>query len=319
MSLTALLLVDSDCCTIQEISDPQPRYHLTEFTKRRDLTRVFQHGRTFDSTTSRNKQPIFDMFLDGHDQRHFTDESDLHVAIAFIRNIIRSIWEEEIMGLAKQVTEIREEDETMHRSGQSLKPTLTMTRAPEYEEYRALMRYRLTIQEHKAHLRHIMWFFRCRRPKKILDSAEHESWAILDEKLDAADTTLGDHMAMFAQRSALIQADAAERQARSSGQLTKIATFIVPGTFVASIFSMGGDFAAGGRLFFVYWALSIPITILLLIWVMINNPDRKNYVQDFKKQLAYRLREKQKQSENKAREAKKQLRRRKEEHQEAEV
>jgi Mg2+ and Co2+ transporter CorA len=103
---------------------------------------------------------------------------------------------------------------------------------------------------------------------------EYESWTVLEELLEASDKTLGDHMAMFAQRSALLQADAADRQARSSGQLTKIATFIVPCTFVASISSMNGEFAAGERFFYVYWVVSIPITVLLLIWVMVNDPNQ---------------------------------------------
>jgi hypothetical protein len=109
---------------------------------------------------------------------------------------------------------------------------------------------------------------------------EYESWTVLEELLEASDKTLGDHMAMFAQRSALLQADAADRQARSSGQLTKIATFIVPCTFVASISSMNGEFAAGERFFYVYWVVSIPITVLLLIWVMVNDPDRDRYLRN---------------------------------------
>jgi hypothetical protein len=90
---------------------------------------------------------------------------------------------------------------------------------------------------------------------------------------------MGDHMSMFAQRSGLTQAAASARQAKSSGQLTKIVTFIVPCSFVASIFSMSGTFAAGEQLFFVYWALSVPITILLLAWVGFHDPDRGRYVQ----------------------------------------
>ncbi|TGO47240.1 hypothetical protein BCON_0287g00100 [Botryotinia convoluta] len=61
---------------------------------------------------------------------------------------------------------------------------------------------------------------------------------------------------------------AANRQARSAGQLTKIATAVVPSTVVASVFSMGGNFAAGEKLFLVYWAISLPVTLALLIWVL---------------------------------------------------
>lgn len=64
------------------------------------------------------------------------------------------------------------------------------------------------------------------------------------------------------------QTTTANRMARSSGQLTKIATIIVPCTFVASIFSMGGDFAAGESLFYVYWIISVSTTVGLLSWIL---------------------------------------------------
>ncbi|CAN8103214.1 unnamed protein product [Discula destructiva] len=66
----------------------------------------------------------------------------------------------------------------------------------------------------------------------------------------------------------LKQTEAGNRMARSSGQLTKIATVIVPCSFVASIFSMGDEFAAGKSLFYVYWVISMPTTAVLLFWVL---------------------------------------------------
>lgn len=51
---------------------------------------------------------------------------------------------------------------------------------------------------------------------------------------------------------------ATKRQTRSTGQLAKIATIIVPCTFATSIVSMGGSFAAGQHLLYIYWVISIP-------------------------------------------------------------
>lgn len=64
------------------------------------------------------------------------------------------------------------------------------------------------------------------------------------------------------------QAESANRLARSAGQLAKIATVAVPCTVTASILSMNGEFAAGERLFFVYWCVAVPITIVLLSWII---------------------------------------------------
>ncbi|KAM0541671.1 hypothetical protein ACHAPJ_013146 [Fusarium lateritium] len=74
------------------------------------------------------------------------------------------------------------------------------------------------------------------------------------------------------------QATAANRTARSSGQLAKIATVAVPCTVAASIFSMNGDFAAGERLFFVYWCVAVPLTVVLLSWVI--QKDLKDWGRD---------------------------------------
>lgn len=111
---------------------------------------------------------------------------------------------------------------------------------------------------------------------------ERQNWVLILEKLNLLEQDFRDHMEMFSQRAALLQALQAEdqtkeagrqsreanRMARSSGQLTKIATVIVPCSFVASMFSMGDDFAAGKRLFFLYWVISMPATLILLIWVI---------------------------------------------------
>ncbi|KAF4998705.1 hypothetical protein FGRMN_3031 [Fusarium graminum] len=123
---------------------------------------------------------------------------------------------------------------------------------------------------------------------KIL-SQESRRWTGLREHIRMLDDLISGNMAMYAQRSTMEeaflnrlqaydsyeqtraaneQASAANRTARSSGQLTKIATVAVPFTVAASILSMNGDFAAGERLFFIYWCVALPLTFALLAWVM---------------------------------------------------
>ncbi|KAI1463156.1 uncharacterized protein F4812DRAFT_464008 [Daldinia caldariorum] len=148
------------------------------------------------------------------------------------------------------------------------------------------MEERQLIQEEKNLVNAIMWEFRCRdtippprhsddpedidEQERIRDSLEQErkSWAMIYEELARAESTIVEHMEMWSLRATLEQTAAANRLARTSGQLTKIATIIVPCSFVASIFSMGGSFAAGEEYFFVYWTISIPVTVALLAWVL---------------------------------------------------
>lgn len=107
-----------------------------------------------------------------------------------------------------------------------------------------------------------------RKAAELALDRERRSWARLIDKLATMEATISNHMEEYSQRAALEESFAAGRQARSAGQLTKIATVIVPCTFVASIFSMGGSFAAGEDLFYVYWAISVPMTVALLAWVL---------------------------------------------------
>ncbi|KAI0972024.1 hypothetical protein F4678DRAFT_66777 [Xylaria arbuscula] len=91
---------------------------------------------------------------------------------------------------------------------------------------------------------------------------------MLRERLGDIESALTSEMDMWTQEASLEQAAAATRSARTSGQLAKIATVVVPCTIVASIFSMNGPFAAGEDLFYIYWTISIPVTVGLLCWVL---------------------------------------------------
>ncbi|KAK0373463.1 hypothetical protein CLIM01_09194 [Colletotrichum limetticola] len=99
---------------------------------------------------------------------------------------------------------------------------------------------------------------------------EQRRWNKLDGMLLEVEGTFGTFMDNFAKRANMQRLFANNRQARSAGQLTKLATVAVPFSIVSAIFSMGGDFAAGERLFWVYWGVSLPVTGLLLIWIIFS-------------------------------------------------
>ncbi|KAK1526133.1 uncharacterized protein CCOS01_08551 [Colletotrichum costaricense] len=92
-------------------------------------------------------------------------------------------------------------------------------------------------------------------------AVEQMRWNKVDDRLQEVEGTLRTWADM--QRSFVNN-----RQARNAGQLTKLATVAVPFSIISAIFSMGGDFAAGERLFWVYWGVSLPVTGLLLVWII---------------------------------------------------
>ncbi|KAK1845845.1 magnesium and cobalt transport protein [Colletotrichum chrysophilum] len=52
------------------------------------------------------------------------------------------------------------------------------------------------------------------------------------------------------------------RQSITTGQLTSMAAIFIPVSLVAAIFSMGGKFAAGESLFWVFWVIAIPMAFI---------------------------------------------------------
>ncbi|CVL02714.1 uncharacterized protein FMAN_00213 [Fusarium mangiferae] len=279
-SWTSVILVDPHECRLDYAERMSPSsVILADPSYLRDITREFRLGSSFDKMIRQYQQRIFDTVVEAYEKHEFEISEDPFSATIFARNTVRSIWEEFVIREAINVHDIQFDDQQQQSKYASLLGSTSRNsrNVPSYEKYQELMEIRQSIREKKRDLQNIMWSFQCRTEQEedsdSMAQGEHESWAILEEKLEAAESTLGDHLEMFAQRSALVQAEAANRMARSSGQLTKIATIIVPCSFVASIFSMGGNFAAGEPLFFVYWTISVPITLILLAWVFSNDED----------------------------------------------
>ncbi|OJD33119.1 magnesium and cobalt transport protein [Diplodia corticola] len=216
------------------------------------------------------------------------------------RNFIRSAWEE---WMYQRVCEFDDQFLNEHRS-HSLYLESGALGSSEKELNEAVNRYNTLIGEIRSikidlrHVRSIIWAFRCKDPDylreqktylKVKDQPEHTTrnedfitamdvanaieeesklWIFLENKLEVMESDINNHMETFSQLATMEEAVASSKQARSGGQLTKIATVVVPCSFVASIFSMGGDFAVGGSLFFLYWAITVPATLALLAWVL---------------------------------------------------
>ncbi|WXC50341.1 hypothetical protein QX201_010000 [Fusarium graminearum] len=303
-SWTSVVLIDPHRCKLESKWAPTISLDLVDCNGLRDITREFRLGSSFDKIVQSHKQRIYDATVDAYDNHKVNTTKDPFSSTIFVRNIVRSIWEEFVYRQITDVHDVQINDEQNQYKKRGSKSSRDYHDAPSYEKYHGLMVKRQKIREKKRDLQNIMWNFQCKiRPEgrkdgsesatpeekenEVMAQREHQAWAFLEERLEAAETTLGNHLEMFAQRSALVQAEAANRMARSSGQLTKIATVIVPCSFVASIFSMGGKFEAGESLFFVYWTISVPMTLVLLAWVLAKDEDSIDF---FKQTLSPFLR-----------------------------
>ncbi|KAI1121728.1 hypothetical protein F5Y10DRAFT_288168 [Nemania abortiva] len=314
-SWTAVILVDPYRTHIRNPAAPD-RYELLE------IKGVATPHYTVLNTGTRSDMrqlplcSIFDTAFAAYDSNGIPHTNDPFEGTILVRNIIRSKWESFVGSITMDVREtyVADQKEYLPHYTKPGEPPIMLPRNTDIlRSYQELIVLRQWIMEYKDIMNPILWKFRCKddgilsqdhaNPPEVVDHdydslqnalrEEKKSWVILDEKFSKMEATVASQMDMWAQRAALqqataslAQAEASTRSARTSGQLTKIATIIVPCTFVASIFSMNGRFAAGEDLFFVYWTISVPVTLGLLAWVLhedIRNVYRS--VANFEKKL----------------------------------
>lgn len=100
---------------------------------------------------------------------------------------------------------------------------------------------------------------------------EPEAWDHLVKDLQHLETLIGDHArsleALNPIITALVQLQDMRRsvlQAEDVRRLTYIALIFIPLSYVASLFSMAEQYGPGGGGFWVYWASSLPIALVVV-------------------------------------------------------
>lgn len=218
---------------------------------------------------------LFDAMVDAYGRLPTLTAGDPFTATALVRNLIYSTWEESLLRDASTTDSDIWEDEDLQFEGLTT-PQQSDELIVAYQNWnvkRRNMRQRIDM------LRLIIWMFcpqgSSTRPGADVPSREREEWRRLEQGLEDMDAKVGNHMKTYAQLAIMRESFEGYRQtatsaklAKSSGRLLNLATVFVPFTLVASIFSMNGDFAAGENRFFVFWTVSIPGALALLVWVM---------------------------------------------------
>ncbi|KAK4069934.1 uncharacterized protein Triagg1_6729 [Trichoderma aggressivum f. europaeum] len=259
----------------------------------RDVLREVIVNSSRNNHTQMHKRSMFNTLVKAYENVPMVFNDDVFSATYFARNCIRAVWEEHVWRRKRHFHNVLVEDERLYRVRQKW--------AYESDEaikaYDGLMQERQSINFDRMEIQAITWKFQLRdtgylpledeRTRRIA-TREDIAWRLLEEKLQAMDGIISSHMEMYTvranmeeaheakiqSRESYLQTEATNKMARSSGQLAKIATVVVPCTFVASVLSMNGDFAAGERLFYVYWTISVPVTLILLFWVIDNEMSR---------------------------------------------
>ncbi|KAF3003003.1 hypothetical protein E8E13_005738 [Curvularia kusanoi] len=294
-SWTILLLLDPHELTLR--SQKNPELNLPTENWISDLRNAMEilPSATEGPMVQAESRSLYESIVKAHTFVTIEHDCKPNSGTAFLRSLIRASWEELVFREEQEISDLIGDDRFQHHfyTGDNVLQQINAERDRNIQSYRYLIEERAVLQFWCQHLDHAMHAFSTDVVDQRLEphlptelawpvSRERRRWAYLRGKLAKMEATISNHMEAFSARTALEESFAASRQAaaameqteianrhaRSAGQLTKIATIIVPCTFVASIFSMNGSFAAGEHLFYVYWAISVPVTITLLAWVL---------------------------------------------------
>ncbi|KAI0530056.1 hypothetical protein GGR58DRAFT_268163 [Xylaria digitata] len=91
---------------------------------------------------------------------------------------------------------------------------------------------------------------------------ETDAWKSLQNAILTLKTRVDIMSEAYTQAVSVRESIVANTQARQVGYLTSLATLFVPVSFIAAVFSMGGEYAAGQQRFYVFWAVSLPVVVV---------------------------------------------------------
>lgn len=289
----AVILVDPKTTYLRKLIDPtQP---LPDFVNRYALvTTSLQRTHFFtevridakipdDNWKLHHERDAFQSLIHAYFDRAETvvHKDDVFSASMILRNFIFSMWDDRIHRFVFDCRHEIESDEFEYREFDTRKAVERLENRlnPDERKFQEIILRGQAIREYRRRLIGIKNAFLApaspssfsygnslaKNDDYLLESSR---WRMLDERLIEIEESFKIYMTSFATRAEMQRSFAANRQARATTQLAKLATVAVPSTLVSGIFSMSGDFAAGERRFGTYWALSLPITVFLLLWVI---------------------------------------------------
>jgi hypothetical protein len=96
----------------------------------------------------------------------------------------------------------------------------------------------------------------------VYEECDAEGWNFLTETAVSLAQKYDDLKEVYVQEASLRESQIENYQARNVGRLTSLATILVPFSVSAGMFSMGGEYLAGEKNFWVFWAVAIP-----MVWI----------------------------------------------------
>lgn len=137
-------------------------------------------------------------------------------------------------------------------------------------QFGRLIRAKSVLESVDADLYHNMDALGIESKSPTVEEWEADAWKSLQQAVRTLKARVDLILQAYTQAASIQESVIANKQARSVGYLTSLATLFIPASFIAAVFSMGGDFSAGERLFWVFWAISGPIVLVACVFLFTN-------------------------------------------------
>jgi hypothetical protein len=104
----------------------------------------------------------------------------------------------------------------------------------------------------------------------MVDEKEASEWRYIYNTLQEYNDSFASMTNYYTQIMGVRESQRSNLQARYAGQLTVLGTLFVPVSIITGILSMGGEFLPGERRFWVFFAIVIPILLVICLCLFTN-------------------------------------------------
>jgi hypothetical protein len=104
----------------------------------------------------------------------------------------------------------------------------------------------------------------------IVEEWEVDEWKLVGTRFSSLQRDVDGIASIWTQAASLNAIQTAYEQSSSVGQLTTLATVFLPLGLIVGVFSMGGEYAVGQSKFWMFFAISIPLGVVISFLLFTN-------------------------------------------------
>ena len=212
-----------------------------------------------------NTTAFFDKIISIYTTNTYPDTLDLRISTFACRHLSLFMWKTLLR--SRELEYYDHSDELLHPASPDSSHGWFSTWDLEWrtDSFRRLLYQQLTAASMRSAIRSTMRVLDIGFEATTVNSREVLDWQTLLEAVSTLHEKITALITGYTQEVSIQESHTSNYQARSVGRLTSLAMILVPFSVTAAVFSMGGEFSAGQRLFWVFWIVAIPVAIILFL------------------------------------------------------